>query len=160
MDGASTRALATVLNVAQLQPNILEEMMLDLERKAMVAEDFAVQGMTGRVNHNLNLEQDPMNWTWGSYVNNREEALVEAREELEYEQDNSKATLTELWEEQDLHEATQVQLQQEQEALMAKRVEHLAEMNAHITTHRRLNNALKQCLDLQAEARRVRQRTE
>ena len=160
MDGASTRALATVMNVAQLQPNILEETMLDRERKAMVAEDFAVQGMTGRMNCNLNLEQDPMIVTWESYLNNVEEAMVEVQEELEYEHDNSKATLTELWEEQDLHEATQVQLQQEGAAHMVTRAAHLTEMDAHLTTHRRLNDALKLCLDLQAEARRVRQRTE
>ena len=160
MDGASTRALATVMNVAQLQPNILVEMMLDLERKAMVAEDFAVQGMTGRMTCNLNLEQDPMNVTWESYVNNVEEAMVEVQEELEYEHDISKATLTELWEEQDLHEATQVQLQQEGAAHMVTRAAHLTEMDAHLSTHRRLNDALKLSLDLQADARRVRQRTE
>ena len=86
--------------------------------------------------------------------------MVEVQEELEYEHDISKATLTELWEEQDLHEATQVQLQQEGAAHMVTRAAHLTEMDAHLTTHRRLNDALKLCLDLQAEARRVRQRTE
>jgi len=51
MDGASARALAAVLEVAQLQPNIIEELMLDRERAAMQREDLAVQLDAERESH-------------------------------------------------------------------------------------------------------------
>ena len=51
MDGASARALAAVLEVAQLQPNILEELMRDRERAAMQREDLAAQLDAERESH-------------------------------------------------------------------------------------------------------------
>ena len=54
MDVTTALALAAAIN-HELAP-LVQELMLDRERKAMQLEDFAVQGMTGKFFANLELQ--------------------------------------------------------------------------------------------------------
>ena len=56
MDITTARALAAAIN-HELAP-LVQELMLDRERKAMQLEDLAVQGMTGRLFANVDQNQE------------------------------------------------------------------------------------------------------
>ena len=61
MDVATALTLAVVINheIPSLVQELQSELMLDRERKAMQLEDLAVQGMTGRLFANVDLDQKP-----------------------------------------------------------------------------------------------------
>ena len=54
-----TTALALAAAIDHELPTLVQELMLDRERKAMQLEDLAVQGMTGRLFANVDLDQKP-----------------------------------------------------------------------------------------------------
>ena len=61
MDTASTIALAVVIDHTLVHelPSLVQELMLERERKAMQLEDLAVQGNTGRLFANVDQTQKP-----------------------------------------------------------------------------------------------------
>ena len=61
MDTASTIALAVVIDHTLVHelPSLVQELMLERERKAMQLEDLAVQGLTGRLFANVDLAHEP-----------------------------------------------------------------------------------------------------
>ena len=54
-----TTALALAAAIDHELPTLVQELMLDRERKAMQLEDLAVQGMTGRLYANMDLAREP-----------------------------------------------------------------------------------------------------
>ena len=54
-----TTALALAAAIDHELPTLVQELMLDRERKAMQLEDLAVQGMTGRLYANMDLAHEP-----------------------------------------------------------------------------------------------------
>ena len=56
MDVTASLALAAAIN--HELPSLVQELMLERERKAMQLEDLAVQGMTGRLFANVDLDQE------------------------------------------------------------------------------------------------------
>ena len=52
-------ALALAAAVDHELPSLVQELMLERERKAMQLEDLAVQGMTGRLYANVDLAHEP-----------------------------------------------------------------------------------------------------
>ena len=52
-----TTALALVAAIDHELPSLVQELMLDRERKAMQLEDLAVQGITGRLFANVDQDQ-------------------------------------------------------------------------------------------------------
>ena len=62
-----TTALALAAAIDHELPTLVQELMLDRERKAMQLEDLAVQGMTGRLLANMDLAHEPEEY-YGPFV--------------------------------------------------------------------------------------------
>ena len=75
-----TTALALAAAIDHELPSLVQELMLERERKAMQLEDIAVQGVTGRFFANVDLAHEPDEvlgpfMTWDDLVTDYAETL-------------------------------------------------------------------------------------
>ena len=72
MDVAASLALAAAID--HELPSLVQELMLERERKAMQLEDLAVQGMTGMIVANLDMIHSRVDH-WGVRLNSWQEVV-------------------------------------------------------------------------------------
>ena len=136
MDGASARALAAVLEVAQLQPNIIEELMLDRERAAMQREDFAVQLDAEREAHQATRVANHGLWR----------DFCDTSEELAMEKPAHSATRARLAAERAAHRATRAHLDAErhsEDEFLDRQILVLQERREEVTERREIREGVR-----------------